>query len=399
MLGKARRERYEGASSLQQPPPAPAVSTSHGKKRKSIDSDHIDRTNGQPRKIKAHKRTRTLGDAQNLTSSTNGQMKSSSPHQLDRSVFDSRSLIYKYGDNPEARNMLIGKKMDTTVTDYFKLKALGIDPDTPIIPDTKKSLERKKRKSEDMEPPAVSGVSSRDTKRREVVKNGVPGSRPSATAGASSSPSVPKSTPNPPGYDPDDDKLLAEARELRKTLSEGAAWYHRESERLSSESATPPNNHHHHHKRSSSPLDLLVDSRGMSSVNGYEFRPSTSGIITRTEERLRRTGGRGLAYKAPGTVSLPKPKPLPAARLRGGDVDPAPPNKERPKDIRDRGPKGKGKAGHKEEQPAPGAGSGNGVGVWTGRLRSSTPEPPPPPAASQTQATGASADDAFVLSD
>lgn len=388
LLGKKRDESLEQAriSVLGTMPPPPPLQN-HGRKRKSMGNDRVDlAANGLPRKIKAHKRSRTLGNAEDLASTK--RTHSSPPHQLDPSIFDSRSIIYKLGDSVQARKLFAGgRKMDTTTTDYFRLKAMGIDPDTPVVPETKKSLERKRKSEEWEEKVMVTGKKSRiNIERRDnghttkTTMDGAATSKPvtSSTQKSSSKAISTKASTTATTADDDDEALFAELRQLRESLAEGATWYQSENQQLSSSPHAPTTTTA---TDSISPQQhLTTDHNGLSKVNGYTFSPSTSGIMTRTEQRLRRTGGKGFAYK------------------------PVPHNiRHRDSDLEDTGeeytPAEKSKKREKGKNKQRISDAGPNTRVWHGRLRSSSPETHDRETSQQSQPTGASADDAFVLSD
>lgn len=83
-----------------------------------------------------HKRSQTLDGSSRMTQS--GRVsKSGSFFSLRSSLLNNSSLL---SDSvmKQARRLVPAGPTDTTRTDYFRLKALGVDPDTPIVPATRK---------------------------------------------------------------------------------------------------------------------------------------------------------------------------------------------------------------------------------------------------------------------
>ena len=285
-----------------------------GQKRKSIHSDRAeDRVNGNaPRKIaKSHNRSRTMGHAEELFDSL-----SSAPSHISAptnaaqplsSIYSGRPTLDGPGATKDLRRSLSGRK-DTTRTDYFRLKALGIDPNTPIVPDTKSSLKQKRQREEDDN---ISTTRTRARTLSSTIRPPVP-QFPSPEAAASRTYSQNQSWTPPrtvtqtatnssaTQVDDDDDELLREARKVREAFSSGIEWFKTQAASIEKE---VQDEFRRSASQTSSRSNPHPSANGLARSNGYEYLPGpgTAGRnLSRTEERIRRTGAHGLATKPIG---------------------------------------------------------------------------------------------------
>ena len=119
----------------------------------------------------------------------------------------------------QARRLAPTARSDTTKTDYFRLKALGIDPDTPIVPRTKERVTA----------PMVSfgeGKSVRVSPERQAFTSRQPASRSVLSA-------YPSDVNAQATVASDEDALFAQIRSVREALAESEKWF--QSERQSIE--------------------------------------------------------------------------------------------------------------------------------------------------------------------
>lgn len=312
----ARKKAYEATHSVQKVA---------GQKRKSL-SEHdnlCDSTNAVP-STPSHKRSRTLGALSEPSNSTSRYIKHisgtypmASPPVLSQSVFSQSSLLGRSTSNQNLRQSTSSNRLtkddrprlDTTKTDYFRLKALGIDPHTPLIPLTDKQVELKKKRDAEERQRQIDNLK----RRRYYGGSFRPQTSPSPPpTGSEASPQV-SSSPEPAEepaatrakppaqVDDDDDDLLERARAQRKELEEGTNWLKdtrlqldkqidEEVERRVEEELSARSGHSTPNK---SP-------NGLARANGYEYLPASThpGIpLSRIEQRIRATGARGLAYK------------------------------------------------------------------------------------------------------
>jgi hypothetical protein len=232
---------------------------------------------GQTRPQKAyHKRSHTMteslsannpgkvGKFENSLSASRGRMLTSQVHVNE-------SLIKK-------AQRLVSGRMDATQTDYFRLKAMGLDPDTPVVPRVLKrtrvpddddsdngTLERKYKR---VTPPASSSV---PTVSLHSPAASLPRTIPTA---------IPSNVPTSKGVvvssikDDDLEDLLRRAREAREAMAADTEWM-RETRATMSRSRS---NSHDLHSSSQHGLGASMPSR--------------------TTLRLERTGGHGFYERA-----------------------------------------------------------------------------------------------------
>lgn len=216
--------------------PLPARSINKSTKRKSLPTElqetNHSKLNGNgkstqestspTKRIKSsHKRSHTLGESINSTQSGRISKLRSSRNGITNKLLGVSSLL-----DPkliaEARHLITGKT-DTTRTDYFRLKAMGIDPDTPVVPKTRKRS-RVADPTENAETPA----SKRPSPNRISIS---PNLQPSLLSTSVSSAGSGRSGSRTPRYDADEEHLFAQARKLREAMAEGEAWFREERER------------------------------------------------------------------------------------------------------------------------------------------------------------------------
>ena len=286
-----------------------------GQKRKGIHADDAEtpKSRETPRKIaKGHSRSRTMGSVDELFYSSKFATRQTSTSkktpQSRPSIYSGHSVLNLSGAFQDLRRSLSGRK-DTTRTDYFRLKALGVDPDTPMVPDTKASLERKRNREEE------TATTASRTRARTLSATATPpvprfspqGARAIGTSGLHQSQTPPnaalhKATTPPAAMVGGDDDLLRQARKVRETMSEDAEWYktyavniekeieeQEELRRSLSQASTTPSPH--------------PSASGLAMANGYEYLPGPEipgRSLSRTEQRIRRTGAHGLATKPIG---------------------------------------------------------------------------------------------------
>ena len=175
----------------------------------------------RPTKIH-HRRSQTLG-----FSISGSPIRPSPSHRtrVDISKTPEGSMLYETLMK-QARKVIPNAKSDTTRTDYFRLKALGIDPDTPVVPSTKKR---------NWDSAQLNGA-SRSSKSSPLLH--------SLSAFASNSSPVgsptqkPHKAPNPALAEDEDEALFAQLRSIREALAESQQWM--QSERQSIERSMTP---------------------------------------------------------------------------------------------------------------------------------------------------------------
>lgn len=244
------------------------VESCTGTKRKREDSDgSVDQ--GTPRRTKNHhKRSRTIGDS----------IMSAPPHPMTRTPYKSRMDVSEVRNGSllsdilmrQARRLAPNARSDTTRTDYFQLKALGIDPDTPVVPLTKK------RTRDKME---INGAEG---------SMGTAFSSPRPSHGTRLSVSQPATQTHPNSAKAsasadDDEELFAQIRSVREALAESEQWCR--SERQSLEKSMTPQ-----------PEDSARQSETPAQRRLREMK-ERGRTPSRTEVRLRAMGDKALLPK------------------------------------------------------------------------------------------------------
>ena len=218
------------------------------------------RMSGQKHQISHHRRSQTLGGSINATQS--GRIS-----KLHASVNGTRRFI---GANElmsssliEKARLLVSGRTDKTRTDYFRLKAMRVDPDTPVIPQGRKrirdseSSDHKSSKSPRLSPPESSPSSQRQSLTKSSVNN-------SST-----------NTPTP-RFDADEEELFAQVRQVREAMAEDEAWFKEERERQEKRRGGSNNG------------PDRPETEKERRLREFRFTPS------RTSVRLRQTNARGL---------------------------------------------------------------------------------------------------------
>lgn len=166
----------------------------------------------------------------------------------------------------KARALIFGK-IDTTRTDYFRLKALGVDPDTPLVPRV-----AQKRSPAD--------VGHNKEEQANICLPFKHGSRSEGSGEAQGSGDTSAMTSQQPQRrmeldDDSDEALLAQMRSVRNTMCDSITWFREE--------------------RAKNQLASGSGEERTSTETTKKRRPRE--IVTtpsRTEQRLRRTGAHGL---------------------------------------------------------------------------------------------------------
>lgn len=313
-----------------------------GQKRKSLsDNDEMgaaDQNQVLGTLTPGHKRSRTISTLSDPSSamrtqrSLNGQIHSnpvfvaspskperSSVHPLGlgRSMSSEQLRQSKVGNFNSSQR---GKKLDTTKTDYFRLKALGLDPETPLVPLTERQLEMKRKRETEEKQAFLDRIMRRRHTGRESNKAPSPPASTNAEAlmntievdsdRASEPPPIlfdqsSKVTPSA-GLDLEIDELIQQSRKQREALAKDTDWLKESREELEQQfpqtvdianihQESKPNQSLRMHNTVPSP-----NSNGLAHVNGFDYLPAKNDFgqsLSRTEQRIRATGAHGLANK------------------------------------------------------------------------------------------------------
>ncbi|KAL6712779.1 actin cytoskeleton and mitosis protein [Lecanora helva] len=125
----------------------------------------------------------------------------------------------------QARQLAPSAKSDTTHTDYFRLKALSIDPDTSATPLAKKRVSAQSDADESHRSAGSSMKSSPRTNSATLLPNPQPMSALTSVT--------------PRRDDSDDDALFAQIRSVREALAESEQWFQTERQSMERSSTTP----------------------------------------------------------------------------------------------------------------------------------------------------------------
>ena len=323
--------------------PAGEGGQTSSRKRKSI---HIDQTKNitvctdQPPKIhKSHKRSRTLRSTDESSVATSAiPAAKADEHSTPRfgSFLFAEKSSFSGSSGSQLRRPSLSMQVDTTCTDYFRLKALEIDPDTPLIPETKSSLERKRqRQAEQMAQSSrlrASSISSSSGSAKpaewsdrvkfastirsspfsaptnlfdRLDKTSAPKSLPDLGTKPKPTSALARSTANSPTFNADDeeDELLCRVREVKAVMTDQTNWFKTQAVEMEKEVEVQAELRRSASSRDSASQMSPSAKSGLATANGYQYAPNlvaTGRILSRTEQRIRRTGGHGLATKPLG---------------------------------------------------------------------------------------------------
>ena len=188
---------------------------------------------------------------------------------------------------------------DTTKTDFFRLLAHGVDPETPWIPLTASQVAAKQKKEkQDLDARIEAAYNRRrvGTSSKETKSPSAASESPAAVAPSPSpAPSTPASTRS------ETDELVEQMKEARKQMAEDEQWLREERERMTKEL----DEQEKLRSSASSNQSGRISVHGLPMVNGYEYYPAPDlpgGSMSRVERRIRATGARGFANKPFGSA-------------------------------------------------------------------------------------------------
>ena len=216
-----------------------------------------------------HDRSRTMGHS-TMSAPPHPTIRTPYKSRMDASMVKDGSLLSDILMK-QARRLAPNMKSDTTHTDYFQLKALGIDPNTSVVPSTKKRMRDEKENDGTQSSMGTALLSPRPTQSTRVpVSQPATQTKPNLTKFSGSAAD-------------DDEELFAQIRSVREALAESEQWCRSERESLE-KSMTPQPERSQHHKETPAQRRLReIKERG----------PTPS----RTEVRLRAMGDKALLPK------------------------------------------------------------------------------------------------------
>ena len=218
-----------------------------------------------------HKRSSTV-EISSVSGRPSVSTNSIGPSRFDAPTLSEGSYISETVMKKARR--LVSGRTDTTRTDYFRLKAMGIDPDTSIIP--KATTKKRTRDSDGSNPnkhprpsppsPAPSIPSRSDTSHPNPPRN--------LSYSESNLSNLNANLPTTTSSDDETEALLAQMRTVGDALSESISWF--QSERIKSEIGSS-------HSSSGKP-----ETEKERKLREWKRTP------TRMEQRLRASEGKGV---------------------------------------------------------------------------------------------------------
>ncbi|ETI23530.1 hypothetical protein G647_05332 [Cladophialophora carrionii CBS 160.54] len=279
-----------------------------GQKRKSFSGQDLRAStvasaNGAT-SVSGHKRSKTMSTSAHSSPTAGGgapsgaSLRSSTSRPPQHvSIFSRASTLGRSTSNSDLRKSASSYKLDATRTDYFRLKAMGLDPDTPIVPDTKETLAfRRRREAEERQ----ASINRANRRLRTSTSDQSPPTAmpppPLPRAQTTETQQTPRTRP-PPAPTSVEDDFLKQIREAREAMAEQTEWFKQQAVTLEKEIAQDDE-----FRKSQSSLDAgsPVSSSGLAKVNGFEYLPADTKpgfTLSRTELRIRQTGAHGLATK------------------------------------------------------------------------------------------------------
>ena len=267
-----------------------------------------------------HKRSKTLGSSghtQSVRPST------SLPARSPRATLAGSTTLRRSISQKSLQQSLTQQRLDQTQTDYFMLKAHGVDPDTPLIPEAAAQVTARKQKEEEHRQSVNDRVLRRSgsTLDRSRSRSFTPSSPVQPAILMAPPSSVPRSTstvkPTAPSSSvTDEDPFLRQLREAKEALSTDETWFKAQTSELEKEIEQQEEFRRSLGSQSNASYEnsFAASTNGFArSISSYEYKPpelKPGQTLSRTEERIRRTGARGLAGKPIGGT----PKPVAMSR-------------------------------------------------------------------------------------
>ncbi|EXJ62622.1 hypothetical protein A1O7_03060 [Cladophialophora yegresii CBS 114405] len=281
-----------------------------GQKRKSFSGQDLGAStissSNRATSVSGHKRSKTMSTSRHSSPAGSGapfgasfRSSTSRPPQ-HVSIFSRASTLGRSTSNSDLRKSASSQKLDVTRTDYFRLKAMGLDPDTPIVPDTKETLAFRRRREAEERQASINRANRR--LRTSISDQSPPAAMPPPPLPRAQTPETqqtPRRTPTP-APTPIEDDFLKQIREARGAMAEQTEWFKQQAVTLEQEIAQEDE-----FRKSQSSLNGAsspVSSSGLAKAMGYEYLPANTkpGFpLSRTELRIRQTGAHGLATKPP----------------------------------------------------------------------------------------------------
>ena len=287
------------------------------KKRKSLHETPANDNAATPGpSYRNHKRSRTVGSGMlpppRPAHSPPNDFKFSNT-ELHQKISRSRSA------RDFGRSINHSPSTDTTKTDFFRLLAAGVDPETPWIPlTTTQVIAKQKKDKEELD----ARIEAAYLRRRM----GIPKKKSESPRPASESPAVaPASSPpaqSTPGSSSSTgemtEDIIAQSREATRMMVEDTKWLHEINQQMKKDLDRRDAEQEALRSSTSSNQSGRLSINGLPMVNGYEYWPSPDqhgASMSRVERRIRETGARGFANRPFGKYKdRPAYTPVPMSK-------------------------------------------------------------------------------------
>ena len=260
-----------------------ALAVTSGMKYKQVDlTPSKDELGPRPTKVH-HRRSQTLGNPISAS-----QLRTSRPSHRSRMYMPKipEGSIHHEILMKQARKLLPRTVSGATRTDYFRLKALGVNPDTPIVPLAKKRDWDTVQENGDIrssKSPPLPHIPS------TFAKSTIASQTPSQKSGTKS---------EPLSAEDEDEALFAQLRSVREALAESQQWMR--SERQSMERSTTPQRpvqKYQNQSQTSTAYSPVSDNDETPAKRRLREIKERGHTPSRTEVRLRAMGDKALLPK------------------------------------------------------------------------------------------------------
>ena len=269
-----------------------------GTKRKSLGEHAAKEEDAGPSRTHMHhKRSRTIGSSIMAPPPRPSQPSTPSSSPFKRSIFHPPTSTTNLGRSKSAREMRASQaqgrpKIDNTKTDFFRLVAHGMDPNTPFVPLTTSQVKQKAQKEKEQRQATLDKAYN----RRRLGSSRSPSTSEQFSPPPEPRVAAPSPSPAPSSassFTEEQDDLLREAREAREAMANDTQWFEQQAAVMKQEAEQEEQLR----SSTSSQHSVRAAVSGLSMASGHEYDDplaKTGGAsISRVERRIR---ARGLAY-------------------------------------------------------------------------------------------------------
>ena len=243
-----------------------------------------------------HKRSKTMGSSIMAPPPRPSHNSPLSLTPSKRSIFTPTTFTTSLGRSKSAREMRASQaqsrpKIDNTKTDFFRLVAHGMDPNTPFVPLTASQVKLKAQKEQEQRQVTLDKVYN----RRRLSPNRSPSTSEQPSPPLEARVAAPSPSPAPSSassFTEEQEDLLREAREAREAMAKDTHWFEEHAAAMKQETEQEEQLK----SSTSSQQSVRVAVNGLSMADVYECNSSVKAprtSMSRVEQRIR---ARGLAY-------------------------------------------------------------------------------------------------------